>query len=97
MTPRWVRCDIRDQRAHDESTDPIDANEPIERTAHADPTDPIDMNDPTDPIESIEPFDPIERNESSDHSESRELVDLIAPVSRAKKEGPPDAPGAPHP
>jgi hypothetical protein len=38
-----------------ERTDPVLAQEPIEKSELALPIDPIDMNDPTDPIDRIEP------------------------------------------
>jgi hypothetical protein len=100
MTPRRVRWDMIDHRANDESAEPIEKNEPTDRTDHAEPTEPIDMNEPTDPIESIEPFEPIERNESSDHSDHRDRDAVTGPVSHGRprtKEGPPEFSGGPSP
>ena len=52
-----------------DSSDPNDANEPIENADSAEPTEPIDANDPTEPIENDDPFDAIEQNEFVDQSD----------------------------
>ena len=72
-----------------DSSDPNDANEPIENAESAEPTDPIDANDPTEPIESDEPVDAIEQNEfvdQSDHPVRRtSVIGTIMPVDERNR------------
>jgi hypothetical protein len=82
-TPRRLRCDISDQRAIDDSTEPAESQEPIEKIDSAEPTLPIEAKDPTLPMDRTEPFEPMDKTLFSDHNDHREVSVFMSPSSQS--------------
>jgi hypothetical protein len=94
-TPRFDRNDITAPADLADSSEPMLANEPIEKADKAEPIDPIDSTEPTEPIDSTDPFEPMLRTEPSDRIDHRDVS--IPPCSHASPLGPSLASGCARP